>query len=277
MPSSLPMDRRETLLRGIDKTMHGVEIAPFYTPLVPKRDGWNVLILDVFDNEHLLGVAKEHGLDPARIEEVDIVGSACDIGQIDGGPFDYIVSSHNFEHLPDPVRFLQGVENKLAPQGTLRMAIPDCRATFDAFRPLTTTGDWLEWQGRTAPGHASAFEFAAYYSEFLPFQQLKGTVEAGRAMLESGEYRDVHCTIACPSSFELLVTEARALGLTALSLDWVVRRRREFLVSLTRKSAPDADVEAQRQSLLKAIRKEMRRGPPLGMLAREAVRQTFGL
>jgi 3-dehydroquinate dehydratase len=41
------------------------------------------------------------------IEDVDIVGSSIAIGDLveargETGTFDYIVSSHNFEHLPEP-------------------------------------------------------------------------------------------------------------------------------------------------------------------------------
>ena len=47
------------------------------------------------------------------IEEVDLVGSCTHIGKLvrargEAGKFDYIVSSRNFEHLPNPIRFLQG-------------------------------------------------------------------------------------------------------------------------------------------------------------------------
>ena len=47
------MDRRAVLLKGITKDMLGIEIGPYHRPLVPKREGYRSLSLDVFDTETL--------------------------------------------------------------------------------------------------------------------------------------------------------------------------------------------------------------------------------
>ena len=83
------------------------------------------------------------------IEDVDLVGSSTHIGELvrargEAGTFDYVVSSHNFEHLPNPIRFLQGCAEALRPGGILSMAIPDRRACFDYFRPVTRLSDWIQ-------------------------------------------------------------------------------------------------------------------------------------
>ena len=121
------MTRNEQILRGLNKSMRGLEIAPYFSPLAPKRDGYNCTTLDVFDREELVRRAAadpnipEEGL--GRIEPVDFVGSATEIADLvpspEHGAFDYIVSSHNFEHLPNPIRFLQGCERLLKPSGIL--------------------------------------------------------------------------------------------------------------------------------------------------------------
>lgn len=55
--------------------------------------------------------------------------------------FDWIVSSHNFEHLPDPIRFLRDCEGLLKPGSFVGMIIPDKRQCFGRFRPTTNIAD----------------------------------------------------------------------------------------------------------------------------------------
>jgi len=39
-------DRVTTLRAGIEPTMRGLEYGPSYSPLFPKSEGWNVIIVD---------------------------------------------------------------------------------------------------------------------------------------------------------------------------------------------------------------------------------------
>ena len=156
------MDRKSIILRGISKSHRGIEVAPWFAPIAPKREGYQCLSLDVFDTATLrtrgaanpeIGEGRVH-----EIEDVDLVGSATEIASLvtakrEAGTFDYVVSSHNFEHLPNPIRFLQGCQTVLKRGGVLSMALPDRRACFDYFRPVTTTAEWIEafTQDRRAP------------------------------------------------------------------------------------------------------------------------------
>ena len=142
------MDRNEGVLKYITREQRGIEIGPFHNPLVPRRLGYRPVIVDVFDKETLRARALGDPNIPKDsielIEEVDIVGSCTDLADLirskyDLGSFDYVVSSHNFEHLPDPIRFLRSCEMVLRPGGFLSMAVPDRRACFDYFRPVTTS------------------------------------------------------------------------------------------------------------------------------------------
>ena len=102
------MDREHHLLASLSKSDSGMEIAPWHSGLVPKREGWNVKILDVFDtNTHRSRATADPLIDEEKvghIELVDFIGSACDIVEIiptdRHNSFDWILSSHNFEHLP---------------------------------------------------------------------------------------------------------------------------------------------------------------------------------
>jgi SAM-dependent methyltransferase len=239
------MDRRDVVLKFITKTHRGIEIGPYFAPLTPKRDGYNCLVMDVFDSATLRKLATE---DPgfsaeqrARIEDVDLVGSSTHIDDVVSergtlGEFDYIVSSHNFEHLPNPIRFLQGCAKVLKPGGMISMAIPDRRACYDYFRPVTRLSEWIEasFEDRNRPTLAQSFDNtwvrSTYDHHGVPFGSFfrgvsPATVTAAMSIehdlqqwierRNSGdcEYHDSHCSVFTPSSFELLVRDCAYLGL----------------------------------------------------------------
>jgi hypothetical protein len=122
------MNRNSQILKFVDKKQLGIEVAPYFRPLLPKSSGANVLVLDIFDAPKLREMAKSdpHLLNEwvADIEDVDVVGDASSIGDSVsarglGGSISHIVSSHNFEHLPNPIKFLQGCSSSLKDGGVL--------------------------------------------------------------------------------------------------------------------------------------------------------------
>ncbi|THD42629.1 MAG: class I SAM-dependent methyltransferase [Bradyrhizobium sp.] len=240
------MSRTERILEGVTKDMRGIEVAPWFAPLAPKRQGFNCLTLDIFDRETLIQRAKADPNIPRdgadAIEAVDLVGNASEIEALvparDHGAFDYVVSSHNFEHLPNPIKFLQGCSRVLKPGGLLSMAVPDGRACFDFFRPHTTVGDWLlaYRDARIKPSADQLFQSRAYrsalrndgkdlYAFSIQDDPARVTMtgdldEAYRAWLSTTEadpYVDAHCSVMTPASFELLIEECRHLGLTSFA------------------------------------------------------------
>jgi SAM-dependent methyltransferase len=256
------MDRMAKILCGIDKTMLGIEVAPWFAPIASKATGYNVRILDVFDRDALLARAK---VDPNLIhrdmgllEDVDYVGSATEIASIipqaDLGTFDYIVSSHNFEHLPNPIKFLQGCAKVLKSGGVLSMAVPDRRGTFDYFRPNTQLGDWLDAYvaDRNRPTQRQVFDLQSQraYLSNAPEQagavimgssreivNLSGDLEESYHQFylepDDSNYQDTHCTIMTPASLELLLSEIRYLGLVNFTIEDIKQTDRfEFYVQL---------------------------------------------
>lgn len=244
------MDRHHEITKYVTKEQIGIEIGPWFSPMVPKREGYRCLALDIFDSATLREKAK---LDPhipndkiANIEEVDLVGSSIEIENIAEKKgllqkIDYILSSHNFEHLPNPIRFLQGCNKVLKPGGMLSMAIPDLRTCFDYFRPVTTLTAWLEayFTSREKPTFAQVFEQNALSSQYqrenaaaitffltddptyiTPLKSLQASFDRWKMDLANQEttYCDVHCSTFTPSSFELLISDLQYLGVIKLQL-----------------------------------------------------------
>jgi SAM-dependent methyltransferase len=277
---------RSEILAGISKEMRGIEIAPWFNSLAPKREGFNCLTLDVFDAKTLRERAeRDQAIDREKIpliEDVDIVGSATEIASLipdeDHGAFDYIVSSHNFEHLPNPIKFLQGCERVLKPGGVLVMAIPDARACFDFFRPFTATIDWLTAfrEQRSKPSPEQVFQSHAYFAtldrngtsvcaftirDSYEEIQVKGDIGAHYRKWARGAdegYEDAHCTVATPASFELLILETQLLGLVSMEFQPGSEPEGcEFYVRLVNSRAPPVDdANAARTALMRRMVQE---------------------
>jgi SAM-dependent methyltransferase len=229
------MDRRDRILQHCTKAQLGIEVGPWFNPVAPKREGYRCLSLDVFDVTALRARAEADPNIPREkipaIEDVDLVGSSVELGRLVeeagyAGKIDYIVSSHNLEHIPDPIRFLQGCQDALKPQGVVSMAIPDKRTCFDHFRPYTTPGDWLEafFERRSKPTLRQVFESASLgclhngsgvfslgtdSSELQPTHHLQMGYDNWQAQLAAGhqDYIDAHCWTLTPAVIELIMRD----------------------------------------------------------------------
>ncbi len=261
------MNRRDRITKHVAKAQRGIEVGPWFNGLTPKRDGYDCIVMDVFDTATLRSRAAADATisdeQAALIEDVDIAGSSVAIGDLvrergEAGTFDYILSSHNFEHLPNPIRFLQGCAEALRPTGILSMAIPDHRYCFDYFRPLTRLSDWVQsfYDDQQRPSLAQAFEgrlaFAHYMANGEKRFDLSPIVPAGAVAcdieladewaswashmekhgaayreVEHG-YIDAHCSVFTPASFELLVRDCGYLGLTRFKIAEVSAEGAEF-------------------------------------------------
>ncbi len=142
---------------GLPAAAKVIEIGPSLRPLAPKRDGWNVTIVDHATREGL--IQKYHGdaaVDPEVIEEVDLVwqgGSLTDlVGQEGLGTYDAFIASHVIEHTTDVLTFLRSARALLKDEGLVILALPDKRKCFDVFRPISTTGEAVAafWRNATA-------------------------------------------------------------------------------------------------------------------------------
>ncbi len=260
-------NRLDQLLRHRPPSGTAVEVAPYFNPALPKAAGNEVLIIDVFDTATLRERAKEDQEIPnervGEIEEVDIVGDASAIGDLLAargltGKIGFVVSSHNFEHLPDPIRFLQGVESALMPGGVISMAIPDCRATFDHFRSMTRLVDWLaaHHDRRSQPSADTVFDLASNQAAFGSDTALVSSCDfkvcdprqarlvgdlrdAYESWLSARKvqqpYEDSHVSVVFDAQFALLMEDLRFLGLIGLEVIEISKNNgHEFYAHLRR-------------------------------------------
>ena len=268
--------RSELIMAGKGTGHRGVEIAPYFRPLAPKKLGYCVKTVDVFTKEQLQQFAAEDPEIPndliSAIEEVDFLGSAGNLRQllekdISKSSLDYIVSSHNFEHLPNPIQFFIDSQHFLASTGVLSMAIPDLRCCFDFFQWPTMIDEWISsyLRNKLAPEPSDIFrmksretcnfgyldypkeqialvgDLASEYREISRRLDYKG---------QNNEYVDAHCSFFTPASFRLLVRELRFLGIIGLDISNISETSgNEFIVQLVPKDLDNSDRDVERFNL----------------------------
>lgn len=264
-----------------------LEIGPFFNPIFPKSAGFNTKVLDVFSKDELLniadGIVRQPGYSGslnlsakqiAAIEDVDYIWKGdLKSSIVDDGfePFDLICSSHNFEHQPNPLKFLQDVEYLLSDEGVCTMAIPISTRCFDLLRFPSSTRDFVEKfeRGLTRPGlsdyldtilcsvNTSSGDLHRHKSisqrtiNLIP--PINGyddeTIKKSRLAL-SGQYVDTHVSILNPKIFTLVLVDLLVLGfLDKLKIFDISEFGIEFFVHLSKHRLPIFDYNLDRKQL----------------------------
>jgi SAM-dependent methyltransferase len=233
--ASLPFDcdaRQKIFLSQVEITGLGLEIGPSYSPVVPKSSGLRIETADYLDQSQLREKYRTApGVDVSRIESVDHVlgegGLAATIPHRER--YDYIIASHVIEHVPDLVRFLKDCQSLLKPAGVLALAVPDKRATFDFFSPVSSTGQVLQAHARrdARPLGGTVFDHVANLAlvqDRMAWElgsrglvSVEGDVAKAydlcSAVNSSSTYVDVHVWRFVPSSFRLIIGDLLEIGL----------------------------------------------------------------
>jgi hypothetical protein len=121
-----------------------LEIGPLHAPIC-RRPPARVKYIDAFTTEEL----KEHyasdpNVDVASIVDVDYVWRGEPYSDLIKERFDSVVTSHNIEHVPCLVSFLNSLESVLCPVGRIYLAVPDKRYCFDHFKSDSSISDVLD-------------------------------------------------------------------------------------------------------------------------------------
>lgn len=229
------MNRTEALRKLVDVHGRGLEIGASHAPIFPKSEGFAVDVLDFADADELRKRYGQAGVDVSRIEEVDFVSDGRPLHDIvpHRGMYDFVFSSHAIEHVTDFAGYLKSCELLLKPDGIVAMAVPDKRFTFDALRPVTTTGQVLEAHAQARNRHSPG----SVYDHFANLSSLSGmpswaydskgqiglihdiaTAKAlfDQSLLPDAPYHDIHEWVFTPSSFRLILHDLGQLGMLDL-------------------------------------------------------------
>lgn len=259
------MDRFAEIRRNLDQaTMTGLEIGPWYSPVAPKAEGWNTVVVDYQDQAALRRDALNHTSENIRknadrIEAVDIVwtGQPLDEAALALRPegYDFVIASHVIEHTPDIVAFLLQCSRLLKPAGIISLAVPDMRKCFDILKMPTGIREMLaahrEKRIRHTPetlfearalgavrggahawisGTRTPIELAYDYADIVA-RYRQEVVEMDR----SGPYVDAHAWFFTPASFRLAMLELFEMMLLDLEIVSLVESHgSEFFVQMRR-------------------------------------------
>jgi 2-polyprenyl-3-methyl-5-hydroxy-6-metoxy-1,4-benzoquinol methylase len=236
------------------KAQNALEIGPSYNPILPKKDGYNVVVLDHDDQNGLREKYAKSPVDVTNIEPVDIVWRSGTLGDaIAGRKFDSIVASHIIEHAPDFMQFLQDCHGALTDAGILFLIVPDKRYCLDLFQPVSDAAKILadHLTRRTRHSFESFYRYSMIVSQdgrgdwsqhatkaiqFINADPKQNIDNAKRAYINS-DYMDTHENYFTPLSLMMILDELTYLGEIEFRIDVLTRSRGcEFLVVL-RKSA----------------------------------------
>jgi hypothetical protein len=255
MSSDFYKNRFDMLRAGLDfAAMPGIEVGPLDNPVVTKADG-DVTYIDIEDTE-ALRQRYEGKLDTGRIVQVDAVWGDKTLSDcVQGRKFGYAIASHVAEHVPDLITWLGEMHAVLQPGAELRLAMPDCRFSFDILRHETrlvdvlhnyllrarrpTVRDVLDFRLHYAPEMDSMdrFEGRVSATTFGPVHSLEVAMDSARWARDLPDtYFDVHCWVFQPRSFAGVMARLAAEGLVPFACRRLVDpapRLLEFYAFLT--------------------------------------------
>ncbi len=138
-PQAHTLDHRNEL-SSLFLAGDGIEIGALHEPL-PVPLGVRVRYVDRLTKPML----REHYPELASLPlvDVDIVDDGETLASVADGSLDFIIANHMLEHCENPLGAVRTHFRKIKPGGVLYYAVPDKRFTFDADRPLTTTGHFI--------------------------------------------------------------------------------------------------------------------------------------
>ena len=262
----------------LNKYGRGLEIGPSHRPIAPKKDGFNVHILDHLSAQDLKEKYKDHGVNLDNIEDVDYIWHGEPFTELIGERdyYDWIIASHVIEHVPDMISFLNQCAEILKKDGKLSLVIPDKRYCFDYFSPLSSTGDFLDAysEKRTRPTSGQIFDHIVNASKRFnniawADDDLGGADELSSNFSEaesayirsmnSNEYIDIHCSRFTPLSFQLIVSDLFRLRLIAFDvIQFYETEGCEFYITLAKTDFNSQGANNKdRLSELKKIRAEI--------------------
>ena len=229
---------RTEFIQLIDQSLDILEIGPLCFPSMDVSRP-NIKTIDYFSKEELIeNYKKDPNVDLSKICKVDYVVKSGRYLDVIKDKFDFVFSSHNIEHVPCIITFLNNLADVLKPNSFVFLCIPDYRYCFDRYRNesnifeilnafynkatipniikvcesnfLTTHNDSVQlWNDQ----HSSANNIYKEYKKRDEFYQNKSQEIINRfddivnliKEVQNGKYIDSHCWQFTSQSFENII------------------------------------------------------------------------
>jgi SAM-dependent methyltransferase len=226
-----PAERRHVAVRRRLAAQHlagsGIEIGALHIPLrVPRSVA--VRYVDRLELPELRAHYPE--LDRYDLVEPNIIDDGEQLSTVADCSVDFVIANHMIEHCENPIGTLMNFLRVLRTNGTIYMAVPDRRLTFDRDRPLTEFShlarDYTEGPGWSRTQH---YEEWAHFVSCVPEHE----VSAHAQDLERDGY-SIHFHVWTPITFLEFLLAARSKFELPLDLDAVERNDHEFIVIMRR-------------------------------------------
>lgn len=191
----------------------GLEIGALSTPVVRQQEG-RIYYADFFPAHELVQTYQNVELrDVVEVHFLLNQTTYADIAQA-VGPLDYVLASHVFEHVPDPLGWLRALSSLLRPGGIISLAMPDKRHTSEFFRDQTSLDQVLQYyrQALTRPSLEQLLDCNLNLSEvdvldtwLSPKKIVRKAIAVNTDDIvrraNSGAHVDAHCTAWTSESF----------------------------------------------------------------------------
>lgn len=243
---------RKSFLESIDKRGKMLEISPLSNPqLNAKSPGY--YSVDAYDAKGLSEKYKnDSGIKSEKIIEPNFVVTNHDYSKITE-KFNCVFSSHNIQHAPCVVSFLNNLESILDSNGSINLVIPDKRYCFDYFKNETSIydviqlyhdkpskprlSDVLRMKIQSTHNDSQAHWDANGHGVDLTEIELPKRYAAILKEYETGKYIDAHVSYFTPASFMSIINvlkDMRLINLKIHRLYHTLNGALEFYVILKR-------------------------------------------
>jgi Methyltransferase domain len=261
MVRGLLMDQAQRVAlatRNLKLDQPGLEVSPLYRPLVKRPN--NVFYTDYCSAEESRRKHASYEHDP--IMEIDFIWVPgrrlidC-VGH--GTKFDWAISSHVMEHVPDPIGWLAQVFEVLNEGATFSLVLPHKQYCFDKFRNNTDAAMLVDaWiRSNSVPSPYQLFDFLSRSIEMsgadavkllettLEFKNAKRHYTDADALnfvthsWTTGGYIDAHCSVFKPDSFVAVFNQINDLKILNIEISEPEVGRDEFFVEIRKLGEPE--------------------------------------
>ncbi len=241
---------RKSFINIVNGMGKALEIGPLDNPQLDYTSP-DYCSIDVFDRATLIqNYINDSNVNKEKIIEPTYVITDDDYSKIKD-KFKVIFSSHNIEHMPCLVTFLNNLSKVLDKEGNIFLVVPDKRYCFDHFKNESDIYDVLQsyYEGNSRPRLEDVLRMRTQGTHNEPAVHWQGNYGENNyermlvthyadilALYKTGVYMDSHVSFFTPHSFFKILTLLKELGLINLKIKKLyhtLKSSNEFYAILT--------------------------------------------